>query len=77
MSSCVETFSLTQLRDRKTFLENQLNIVNNLIEENENNEKEKKEKEEEKEEKKDKIKNKIKIKIITKDRTDIKDNIKK
>ena len=32
MSSCVETFSLTQLKNRKFFLEDQLNIVNNLIE---------------------------------------------
>lgn len=32
MSSCVETFSLTQLKNRKSFLEDQLNIVNNLIE---------------------------------------------
>jgi|TARA_B110000483_G_C18206954_1_gene548368 hypothetical protein len=37
MSSCVETFSLTQLRDRKIFLENQLNIVNDLIENFEKN----------------------------------------
>ena len=75
MSSCVETFSLTQLRDRKTFLENQLNIVNNLIEENEmeekNNENNENNEKEKKEEKKDKIK------IITKDRIDVKDNIKK
>ena len=64
MSSCVETFSLTQLRDRKTFLENQLNIVNNLIEENEmeekNNENNENNEKEKKEEKKDKIKIKIK-----------------
>lgn len=32
MSSCVETLSLTQLKERKIFLENQLNIVNDLIE---------------------------------------------
>lgn len=32
MSSCVETFSLTQLKERKIFLINQLNIVNDLIE---------------------------------------------
>lgn len=40
MSSCVETFSLTQLKDRKIFLENQLNIVNNLIDKFEENNKE-------------------------------------
>lgn len=40
MSSCVETFSLTQLKDRKIFLENQLNIVNDLIGKFEENNKE-------------------------------------
>ena len=40
MSSCVETFSLTQLKDRKIFLENQLNIVNDLIDKFEENNKE-------------------------------------
>lgn len=32
MSSYVETLSLTELKIRKSFLQNQLNIVNNLIE---------------------------------------------
>ena len=40
MSSCVETFSLTQLKDRKIFLKNQLNIVNDLIDKFEENNKE-------------------------------------
>lgn len=31
MTSCVETFSITQLKQRKLFLEDQLSIVNNLI----------------------------------------------
>lgn len=31
MTTCVETFSITQLKERKIFLEEQLNIVNNLI----------------------------------------------
>lgn len=31
MTTCVETFSITQLKQRKLFLEDQLSIVNNLI----------------------------------------------
>lgn len=31
MTSCVETFSITQLKQRKLFLEDQLSIVNDLI----------------------------------------------
>ena len=36
MTSYVETMSLTELTNRKIFLEDQLNIVNNLIDEKQN-----------------------------------------
>lgn len=42
MTTCVETFSITQLKERKIFLEDQLNIVNNLIDIYEKQELEKK-----------------------------------
>ena len=42
MTTCVETFSITQLKQRKLFLEDQLSIVNNLIDNYEKQEIEKK-----------------------------------
>ena len=42
MTTCVETFSITQLKQRKLFLEDQLSIVNDLIDNYEKQELEKK-----------------------------------
>ena len=61
MSTYVETLSLTELENRKFFLENQLIIVNKLIEKKKKEDKEKKEKVKKR---KDKIKIKIKVKKI-------------
>ena len=42
MTTCVETFSISQLKQRKLFLEDQLSIVNDLIDNYEKQELEKK-----------------------------------
>ena len=66
MSSYVERLSLTELKSRKDFLEEQLNIVNDLIVEKEKYKHEENQKQIYKKEEKEQIKSletKLKIKI--------------